>query len=127
MLGGIIQDRGTNGLWKLIVDENSMSGYTGPFYPNASTSKDAFSFNTIEACGSNGCLYRLDTDPSETLNLASTHSDIAEEMLRELIKLNTTSNLFSPDRGVGEAVPSIADAACRAALDDWDGFWGPFM
>ena len=66
-----------------------------------------------------------DMDPSETQNLVVTRGDIANEMLSELIKLNGT--VFSPDRGPGEAVASIADAACDAALNKHGGFWGPFI
>jgi hypothetical protein len=39
---GLIQDRGADGLWKLMVGANPMNGWQGPRYPNA-TSKSQVS------------------------------------------------------------------------------------
>ena len=126
VVAGLIEDRGPDvGVWKLLVDENTMSGWTSPYYPNASTAPHAFDFNMIEGCGSTGCLFQIDADPSEYDDRIETNPEIAREMLETIQRLNRS--VFSPNRGPGEAVASIADAACDAAINEYGGFWGPFF
>jgi len=127
VVSGLIEDRrhSDGGLWKLVLDANPMSGWTGVYYPNASTPSNAFAFNSVEGCGSLGCLFRLDEDPSEHIDVSSMNETIAREMISLVRSLNTTT--FSPDRGPGESQVSIADAACDAALRDHNGVFGPFI
>jgi len=71
-------------------------------------------------CGDNGCLYNVQTDPTEDHDLAG---DLAAEEIRkdlraELLRLN--EDLFTPERG------EATSAACRTAVAH-DGFLGPFV
>lgn len=127
-VAGLIEDRrdgdGEGGLWKLLIDQNPMNGWTGPRYPNISTAAHAFNFSSIQSCGSHGCLFRLDSDPSEHHDLASTHENVARDMLTTIRTLNTS--VFSPDRGIGEEFPSVFRAACNAAVHRYGGYYGPW-
>merc|ERR1719510_576199 len=102
-----------------------MNGWQGPLYPNASTAKDAFTFDDVGECGVGGCLFRIDQDPSEHVDLVDTELTRAAEMLAIIQKLNATT--FSPDRGPGEGNVDAVDDACKAAADVYGGFWGPFV
>ena len=102
-------------------------------YPNATTQKDDFNFapKFVGHCGAAGCLFRVDTDPTERTDLlqgapnASVRA-VAKQLMAELRRHNDTA--FSPQRGPGEGngAPVIA-AACKAALDRYGGFFGPYL
>jgi arylsulfatase B len=121
---GLIEDRGDEGLWKLLVGANPMNGWQGPRYPNLTTAHDQWSFNSIGDCGEQGCLYRLDTDPAEHTDRAESMPELRAQMLANLANLNQST--FSPYRGPGEADKDVA-AACMAAKDRYGGFFGPFL
>lgn len=149
---GMIQDRGTKGLWKLMVGANPMNGWQGPRYPNATSRSQvgaissshtatmlsralilkrctlscqhAFSFQWVHDCGEKGCLFRLDRDPTEHVDLISANASVAEELLQLIEAHNKTT--FSPYRGPGEQNKDVA-AACTAAVDRYGGFFGPFV
>jgi hypothetical protein len=121
---GLIVDRGAAGVWKLLVGRNPMSGWQGPLFPNASTPKTQWSFHDVYECGPHGCLFKLDDDPTEHVDLRQREPDIAAAMLAEIVQLNHTT--FSPYRGPGEQNGDIA-AACAAAEKWYGGFFGPFL
>ena len=70
-VNGVIVDEGEAGLWKLLVGAVSMNIWTGPHFPNvtaiwnASNSPEQLFFDCKEAC-----LWRLDHDPTEHVDLA---------------------------------------------------------
>ena len=100
-----------------------MNGWQGPCYPNSSTPSTQWSFNEIFDCGEEGCLFRLDEDPTEHTDLRDAERDIATAMLAEMRELNKTT--FSPYRGPGEQNRNVADACAAAAR--YGGFFGPFI
>ena len=107
-----------SGDYKILLGTNRMAGWTGPVYPN-NTNPDG-GIDAIEYCGDDrGCLYNIVDDPGEHVNLASEMSDKLKEMRDRLIEYQGTH--FNPDRG--EKSP----AACEAALNQYGGFWGPFI
>lgn len=115
----VIEDQGSEGLWKLITGRHSESGWQGPMFPNAST----FNWNSSKAiyeCGSRGCLFRLDTDPSERYNLIDEEADRAARMLTTIQEVNRST--FSPMRGV-----PLMKEACKVSMERYKGFWGPFL
>ena len=71
-------------------------------------------------CGIGGCLFRIDIDPAEHVDLAHQRPTLRAAMLHELRQWNATT--FSPHRGV----PHM-DAACEVATRMYGGFWGPFV
>jgi len=115
---GLIVDKGEGGLWKILVGWIPMNGWQGTQYPNASTLSWAAEAS-IATCDP-GCLFRLDTDPTEHVDLATSKPQILQRML-SLLKMHNTS-VFSPDRGT----PDI-DGACKAAMERYSGFWGPWV
>ena len=101
-------------------------------YPNASTKRSDFTFSSafIAHCGAGGCLFRIDTDPNETRNLLSTapNASVAkrvQRMMADLQDYNKTA--FSPERGPGEADKNVVNAACKVALERYEGFFGPYV
>lgn len=84
----------------------------------------AFSFKWVHDCGEKGCLYRLDHDPTEHVDLIGVNASMDEELLQLIAAHNKTT--FSPYRGPGEQNKDVA-AACAAAVDRYGGFFGPFV
>lgn len=134
VVAGLIEDAGADGIWKLLLGEQTMDGWQGPMYPNASTKKDDFSFTDAftARCGAAGCLFRVDVDPAEHHDLlghgAAPNASVtarAARMMAALREHNATT--FSPERGPGEDDPRVSDAACKAALDRYGGFFGPYV
>jgi len=112
--------------WKLLVGQTGQNIWTGPYYPNASTSWKDVPYD----CGipgapppkgkaASGCLFNYLTDPTEHDDVADANPDVVAKMYARLQELQKSA--FSPDRG------SVQAAACDAALKQWGGFWGPFM
>jgi hypothetical protein len=50
-----------------------------------------------ERCGAAGCLYAIDTDPGEHVNLAAKQPAVWQKMMARLLQINAT--FFAPDRG----------------------------
>ena len=97
---------------------NSNAGWTGPVFPD-NTDPDG-GINGRERCGEDrGCLYDIINDPREHHNLASKMPRKLKKMRERLRKYQATH--FNPNRG--EKSP----AACEAALNEYGGFWGPFI
>ena len=121
---GLIEDRGADGRWKLLLGAVPMNGWQGPFYPNSSTTAHAFGFSGewVLDCGAGGCLFRLDLDPEERHDVAHANPQLVVQMKATLLRLQSTA--LSPDRGPGEQNGDVA-AACAAA-ERYGGFFGPF-
>lgn len=120
MVDSLIEDlRPDGGLWKLVLGRQSETGWQGPRYPNASTSEWNSSASIFD-CGSGGCLYRIDLDPSEHNDLYNEEPARAKAMKARIQQLNVST--FSPNRGVEQL-----SRACSVAKDRYRGFWGPFV
>lgn len=130
---GIIQDNGSEGIWKLLLGDQTMDGWQGPMYPNVSTKKSDFEMSDAFTahCGAQGCLFRLDLDPSEHHDYLkvsprnSSLSALAARMLDSIRAHNATT--FSPERGPGENDPKVVDTPCSVALNQYGGYFGPFL
>jgi hypothetical protein len=108
----------SKGLWKVLTGNISQNGWQGPTFPNASTNWDGD--HAIADCDqTNGCLFNIEVDPAEHVNLATT---MPEQLagVKDVLAVHST-HLFSPDRGGNDP------AACTAATGVWGGFWGPFV
>lgn len=109
--------------YKILVGENiTRAAWPGPRSLNSTTI--GFDFEAmVEDCGrtpNTGCLYDIFADPGEHVNLANDKPDLFKELLAEVEALSRS--VFSPNRGEPDR-----DAACRAALYRYGGFWGPFL
>jgi arylsulfatase I/J len=122
IVSGLIVDEGKDGLWKVLQESIvPMSGWQGPVWPNATTTE--FQKQIDRSCGgANGCLYRIDVDPTEHKNVAQEPANAGrlKNMKQLLQRMNATT--FSPDRGQVDF-----EASCGAAYHKWQGFWGPFL
>ena len=106
-----------SGDYKILTGTVKLAGWTGPMYPNNTNSKGGV--RQDEYCGKTGCLYNIRNDPEEHVNLAKTMPDMLESMQAKLKNYQATR--FEPDRG------SKWPEACDAALNQYGGFWGPFL
>ena len=105
---GLIRADGFKVLWGNVIE----NAWTGPFYPNATTSwcdTCALDCGTIDAPT---CLFNVFDDPSEHLEVSAANPAIVAAMSKRLQEL--TKTIFAPDRGV----PDVKDA-CRAGADGW--------
>lgn len=116
-VGGIVAATATGEIWKCLQGLLNMAGWTSQISPNA----------TFKTPGSAWCkpfcLYQIDTDPSEYVDLVnSTNSTVAAigAKLRQRMKTAAATG-FRPSRG------SQDNASCIAAVNEWNGYWGPWV
>lgn len=106
------------GRHKVVTGVQPMTGWTGPTYPNNTGPQPQY-FPVLTwkyDCGS-GCLYDIEADPTEHVNLASSQPELLANLTQRLAELNQ-GNQF-PNRGK----PTLR--ACeRAVLNG--GYYGPF-
>ena len=105
-----------SGDYKIITGDIDNSAWTGPQFPNTTTKPKGI--RVTEHCG-DGCLFNIKEDPYEYVNLATKMPDVLAQMQKKLQKYQAT--YFDPDRG------SAWPGACEAALNNYGGFWGPFL
>ncbi len=105
-----------SGDYKILTGPVNNDGWTGPLYPNSSIHV----LHGIKECGS-GCLYNIKADPIEHHNLASKdeYRSILWSMQSKLSMYQST--YFNPDRG------DICPEACEKAINNYHGYWGPFL
>ena len=107
-----------SGEYKVLTSRNGDAGWTGPVYPNNTNPNGGI--DAIGHCNEGeGCLYNIIEDPGEYHNLASVMPHKLKEMQTRLHAYQATH--FNPDRGQN------TPAACEAALNEYGGFWGPFI
>jgi arylsulfatase A-like enzyme len=114
-----------NGQYKLLLGSQSIAGWQGVHYPNASSNASAPSDVTLQ-CGS-GCLFDVVADPNEYNDIAAQNPTIVSSMharLNELIPGFFSNN----DTGVNVCPGNITmPCACWAAWHVWGGYFGPFQ
>ena len=119
--GVIAVDDVTGGLFKLIRGVVPEAVWTGPLAPNGTNPGSGRSID----CGEQGCLFRLDTDPTEHVDLNAdnaTRSQYAQLVTRLSARIEAhRKTVFSPDRG------TVDPRACDAALHNYGRFWGPWI
>jgi hypothetical protein len=102
--------------WKLIVGDIPFPVWTGPSYPNASTPNGGLAPDS-EDC-QQGCLYNLETDPTE-------HNDVAAINPALVAKLKERLAYWVADMFDHQVGP-VTRAACEAYLGRYNGYFGPF-
>jgi arylsulfatase I/J len=108
--GGAVID----GEYKLVLDVQTYGFWQGPIYPNATTNHNS---ETPFQCGS-GCLFNIQTDPSEYIDLAKSMPDKLAEMQALFKKLAATAY---------QAPKWPTDAAkCKAYVTANGGSVGPY-
>ena len=120
LVGGLIQGR-----WKLLLGaENklhriSQDVVTPALYPAKPLIVPELIFRTCGRKVSNGCLFDIFADPTETTSLADENEDVFNAMLARIDELQ--GGVYSPDRGKKDK------RACKVARDEYDRYWGPFL
>ena len=86
----------------------------GPQYPNGTANPGC---NSTMSCPL-GCLFNLDEDPTEHVDVAAENPAVLAVIAARLAQLQPT--VFSPDRGASSPLAGKT-AAARG------GYWGPFV
>ena len=108
------------GEYKLVRFEQQYCMWTGPVYPNASTTHAGEEHCD---CGAGGCLYNIFDDPSESHDLAAKLPDVAARLRARAEALDATALDFI--KGSGWRGANQPEKACMMAESTWGGFWGP--
>ena len=108
--------------WKLIIGALGQNIWTGPLYPNATTNWTDTPYHcgipSSPPVGKGGCLFNILTDPTEHDDVADANPSIVAELYSRIEAIQATA--FTPNRGSDDGT------ACKAAMGQWKGFWGPF-
>jgi hypothetical protein len=110
------------GLYKLMLGTFHFAAWTGPEWPNSSSTSFAANnshWDVTADCRA-GCLYDLRADPNEHTNLASAEPALVAHLRARLEAINRTA--FSPDRG-----SNGHQLGCKVGVEAYGGFWGPFL
>jgi len=110
--------------WKFLKGPQWWSGWQGPVYPNASSPKD--SPNIWEFCGE-GCLFNLEEDPGESVNLAAQHPQLAHNLSLRIDLLAKSFFSNNDTSGVDLCPAGEPLCGCWAAVNIWGGFLGPYQ
>ena len=106
-----------SGDYKILTGTVDQACWTGPQSPNNTV--PITKCTNVAECGESGCLYNIRDDPYEYVNLASKLPDKLKEMQTKLAAYQAT--YFNPDRG------TYSPDACKYAIHNYGGFWGPFV
>lgn len=110
------------GRYKLVRFEQQYCFWTGPLYPNHTTTHAA---EEPCDCGAHGCLYDIIADPSETADLAARLPEVAARLRSRAEELDATAiDAVMPEGWRGH---NNGTAYCEAADARWGGWWGPDM
>ncbi len=78
-----------SGKYKIVLGEQYYGFWQGPTFPNASTESNRSMFDLPVDCGL-GCLFDIQSDPSETNDLAATNPTQLAIMRKRYFELNAT-------------------------------------
>jgi len=115
------------GPFKLIWDPDkdiAQAGWTGPVYPNASSSSGDI-FVTVNC--RMGCLFEVTEDRGEHRDLAPEMPVRVQSMKHRLLELQ--KGFFENDDKTNDACPQDLDmpCACWMAINKYGGFLGPYQ
>jgi len=103
------------GDWKLIVGRETQATWFGQFSPNETYNGSDFG---TPACGDRPCLFNISADPTEHVDLADSHPEVAADMLQ---RFQALSDEYHPKGPEG----SDRDGYCCAAARN-GGFMVPW-
>lgn len=103
------------GRYKLLLGQMTMAGWVGPAYPNASSADIHFGDLTLNC--SSGCLFDIQTDPTEHIELSTSMPALVQDLTARLEVAERSA--YSPDRG------SPQRAACNRTR--FHSHYGPFI
>jgi hypothetical protein len=162
-VNGLIVTEADGSIWKLLTHEIPQSHWTGPHFPNRTSNtlgqtdiKGSGNTcggtytpgETFPGCGDgytwcgNGCLFRLDLDPEERSDVASSNAARVTQMqsrIRTLASYVMSTGMNYNDQylaagGAGAAPVTTCTGdcgwqgeACHTALTKYQNFWGPFV
>jgi arylsulfatase B len=117
-----------SGRYKLLLGDVGGASWTGPFWPNAS-SPQADVLGVVAHCGAGGCVYDVEGDPGEHVDVAGALPGVAAA-LRAQLAAEVGRFWSNNESGVCAHNASLSvhsDCACDAARVVWGGFLGPFL
>lgn len=116
--------------WKLLLGRVSSAGWDGPLFPNASSPTHDVEGAALE-CGTGGCLFDLQADPGEQVDLAAQEPAVLATLKARLAELtpgfysnNETAAAFTCAHNAALQVGK--PCACDAAAVQYGGYVGPW-
>lgn len=100
------------------------ASWGGSIFPNA-TSNGSLQATELN-CKDRACLFNIEQDPTEHVNIIDENVDIAQRMNERLIELN--KGYYQNDEvGISQCPSHLTDQSCQcwAAQNLWNGYWGP--
>lgn len=120
---GIIEQHDKK-LWKLLLGKIPQNIWTGPEFPNATTTTLPPAEAIFGDCGlDTGCLYELNSDPSEHHNLAASNPTIVQQLRASIEAANKT--VFAPRRPANNKACLVSMSKYKDPNHNF-GWWGPF-
>ena len=116
------------GRYKLILGQNPWASWYGNFSPNASTvNMTKVEWESCRAeCGTVGCLYDIESDPTEHIDLVQSEPGIAADLRARLLAIDPSDpangQLYHESQ---QPVPGNAEAFCEAVRRN-EGFVVPW-
>jgi arylsulfatase I/J len=116
-----------SGQWKLLLGDVGGASWTGSTWPNASSPDHDISTYTAH-CGARGCLYDVDGDPTEQVDVAASNPQVVARLVVELAGAARTfwANNESGVCAHNKSLSIKSECACDAARAVWGGFLGPY-
>ena len=105
--------------WKLITAATQPGFWQGPRFPNSSSVE-----LQAPAC-SGGCLFDVEQDPTEQVNLYQERPDVVESMSSQLEELKEAF-FENNDKFVKSCPENVINCACWLAHHRYGGFLGPY-
>ena len=126
---GFAASEGTivSGPYKLLIGSVGGASWTGPLFPNASSpSQDLTKYTAL--CGKKGCLYDVENDPTEQIDISSSNPAIVAQLQGELDAARMTfyNNNETAVCAHNPNLPIHSVCACDAAKVVWGGYLGPY-
>ena len=117
--------------WKFLAGNQIGAGWEGPTFPNASSqAHDPYQLHLD--CPDTGCLFDLEADPTEQVDVAAQHPDVAAALAARVAVLAPSfysNNETGVDNPLCAGKPAKMPCACFLAMPGqlWDGYFGPYQ
>ena len=113
--------------YKLFYDINvTMASWSGVIYPNSSTPQHNIQGTTLNCSKQNPCLFNIYDDPTEHNNIASSNSNIVNDMVNRLITLR--NGFYNNNETVTPICPNniTIPCSCWVSQNKYNYFYGPW-
>lgn len=118
-----------SGPYKLLLGDNPWASWYGEHSPNASSPPKSSPLwsDAVAKCGDVGCLYDIEQDPTERIDLASWFPAIADELRAKLLSLDPVNPANGQLPYASQAPVDEGALKFCAVVQSSGGFVGPWL